>query len=101
MAITGTKAFTTGEILTSADVNRYLMRGVKVFDTTTDRDNAYGGAGEPVLEEGETCYVTAVDELQVYDGAAWVKIGPASPVAVPVLDMEVVSKSSNWEHFLC
>jgi hypothetical protein len=90
MAITGTKAFTS-EVLTSSDVNRYLMRGVKVYDTTTDRDNSYGGAGEPVLEEGETCYITATDELQSYGGTAlgWVKMGPTT-VPTPAITATAV-----------
>jgi hypothetical protein len=77
MAITGTKAFTSGEILTANDVNQYLMRGVKVFGGTATRDAAYGGAGEPVLEEGEAAYLTDIDKLQVYGGTAagWVNIG--------------------------
>lgn len=70
MAITGTKAFTSGEVLTSNDVNQYLMRGVKVFSSTAVRDAAYGGAGEPVLEEGEACFVTADSAFQVYGGTA-------------------------------
>jgi hypothetical protein len=48
-----------------------------------------------VLEEGETCYVTADDELQVYDGSNWVKIGPASPVAVPVLNLDFIATSQT------
>lgn len=78
MAITGTKAFTSGEVLTANDVNQYLMRGVKVFSSTAVRDAAYGGAGEPVLEEGETCYITGTDELQTYNGTSWVKMGPTT-----------------------
>lgn len=70
MAITGTKAFTSGEVLTANDVNQYLMRGVKVFSSTAVRDAAYGGAGEPVLEEGETAFITGTDTLQVYGGTA-------------------------------
>ncbi len=70
MAITGTKAFTSGEVLTANDVNQYLMRGVKVFSSTAVRDAAYGGAGEPVLEEGETCFLADSDALQVYGGTA-------------------------------
>mgnify|MGYP007071580591 CR=1 FL=1 len=78
MAITGTKAFTSGEVLTANDVNQYLMRGVKVFGGTAIRDAAYGGAGEPVLEEGEACYLSDLDRVQVYGGTAagWVNVGP-------------------------
>jgi hypothetical protein len=71
MAITGTKLFSTGDVLTAADTNQYLMRGVKVFASSTARDDAYGGAGEPTLEEGEACYLADTNVLQTYDGAAW------------------------------
>lgn len=71
MAITGTKAFVS-EVLTSSDVNQYLMRGVKVFADAATRDAAYGGAGEPTLEEGECCYLKDTNEVLVYDGSNWV-----------------------------
>lgn len=74
MAITGTKLFTSGEILTSTDVNQYLMRGIKVFATSTARDNAYGGAGEPTLEEGECCYLLDSNVVQYYNGSAWISV---------------------------
>ena len=34
----GFKTFTTGEVLTAADVNGYLMQGVLVFASTAARD---------------------------------------------------------------
>lgn len=75
MAITGTKLFSTGDVLTSADVNQYLMRGVKVFADAAARDAAYGGSGEPVLEEGEVCYLEDSNALQTYGGASWANVG--------------------------
>jgi hypothetical protein len=70
--ITGTKEFTLGEVLTSADTNQYLMRGVKVFADAATRDAAYGGSGEPTLEEGECCYLADTNVVLVYDGSNWV-----------------------------
>jgi hypothetical protein len=70
------------------------MRGVKVFSSAAVRDAAYGGAGEPTLEEGETCYVTAVDELQVYDGAAWVAYRKAG--AGQVLQVVSTTKTDTF-----
>ena len=75
MAITGTRVFGVGEALTSANVNQYLMRGVKVFADAATRDAAYGGAGEPTLEEGEVCFLIDTDVLLAYDGAAWIEVG--------------------------
>jgi hypothetical protein len=75
MAITGTRVFANGEVLTSTNVNQYLMRGVKVFADAATRDTAYGGAGEPTLEEGEVCFLLDTDALLAYDGAAWIEVG--------------------------
>ncbi len=77
MAITGTRLFVSGEVLTAANVNQYLMRGVKVYADAATRDAAYGGAGEPTLEEGEVCYLVSTNAVLVYDGSAWVSVGGA------------------------
>lgn len=76
MAITGTKSFTSGEILTAANTNQYLMRGVKVFADAATRTAAYGGVSQPTLEEGEASYLLDTNLLYVYDGAAWQVVGP-------------------------
>ena len=81
MAITGTALFTSGEVLTADAVNQYLMRGVKVFADSTVRAAAYGGAGEPTLNEGETSYLLDTNLLYTYDGAAWVSVSPANVVS--------------------
>ena len=75
MAITGTRVFANGEVLTSANVNQYLMRGVKVFADAATRDAAYGGAGEPTLEEGEVCYLLDTNKLLTYNGSSWSEVG--------------------------
>jgi hypothetical protein len=80
MAITGTKAFTSGETLTSSDVNQYLMRGVKVFADAATRTAAYGGAGEPTLEEGEVTYLLDDNTVYVWDGSAWTTISGGANV---------------------
>lgn len=80
MAITGTKSFVNGEVLTSADVNQYLMRGVKVFASAAARDAAYGGSGEPTLEAGETCYVLDVLLMYVYNGSSWDPVGAGADI---------------------
>lgn len=54
------------------------MRGVKVFTDASARTAAYGGVGEPTLEEGECSYLLDTNSVQVYDGSAWVAVGADS-----------------------
>ena len=78
MTITGTKMFIDGTAATAADANQYLMRGVKVFETTTSRDSAYNGLNEPTLEEGEVCYIKNLDSLQFFNGLVWQSVASAT-----------------------
>jgi len=75
MAITGTRLFVSGEVLTAANVNQFLMRGVKVYADAATRDAAYGGAGEPTLEEGEVCYLLDTNQVLAYNGSSWSPVG--------------------------
>jgi hypothetical protein len=67
--------FAAAEVLTAANMNISAGTGIPVFATTVTRDAAFGGAGEKVLAEGQFAYIEATDELQYYDGAAWVASG--------------------------
>ena len=72
----GFKTFTTGEVLTAADTNGYLMQGVLVF-----ADAAARSAAVTSPQEGQTSYLKDTDAIQVYSGAAWVtKSGAPSPL---------------------
>jgi len=72
MAGAGAKLFTSGSVLTAAQVNTYLMdQTIMRFSTTSSRDAAFGGAGEPVLSEGMFCYIDADNKLYFYTGSAW------------------------------
>ena len=42
-----------------------------VFADVTARNNAFGGAGEPVLSEGRFCYLQSTNSVQFYDGSSW------------------------------
>lgn len=57
-----------GEVLTSADVDAYLMQGILVFADTTERDTDLAS----YLEEGRFCYTEDTDSIYYYDGSAWV-----------------------------
>ena len=66
------KTFLQGEVLTANEVNQFLMdQVVVVFADAAARDNAFGGAGEPVLTEGRFCYLSNTNSVQYYDGAQW------------------------------
>jgi len=72
MAGLGSLLFTSGQVLTAAQVNGYLMdQSIMRFATTAARDAAFGGAGEATLAEGMFAYIDADDKLYFYTGAAW------------------------------
>ena len=72
----GFKDFVTGEVLTAADVDGYLMQGIWVFADATARDAAVTSP-----QEGNSCYLKDTDVIQVYSGSSWVvKSGGSSPL---------------------
>ena len=72
MAGSGIRVFASGEILTAAQVNGYLMDQVVTrFADAATRDASFGGVGQPVLTEGRLCYLDDVNLVQFYDGASW------------------------------
>jgi hypothetical protein len=69
MAGAGYKLFATGDVLTAAQVNTYLMQQtVMVFASSAARTTALSG----VLAEGMVSYLQDTNTLEVYDGSAWV-----------------------------
>lgn len=76
MAGAGAKLFTSGSVLTAAQVNTYLMdQSVMRFADAAARTAAFGGTGEPTLAEGMVSYLMDTDSVEVYDGSAWVSVG--------------------------
>lgn len=76
MAGAGAKLFTSGAVLTAAQVNTFLMdQAIMRFATTADRDAAFGGAGEPTLAEGMFAYIDADNKLYFYSGSTWAEFG--------------------------
>jgi hypothetical protein len=63
----GFKTFATGDVLTAADTNGYLMQGLWVFANATARDAAVTSP-----QEGNACYLKDTDNIMVYSGSAWV-----------------------------
>lgn len=63
----GFKVFSTGEVLTAADVNDYLMeQSIGIFSNSTARD---AQITSPV--EGQFCYLADSNVLQFYNGSSW------------------------------
>ena len=63
----GFKTFTTGEVLTAADTNGYLMQGVLVFASSAARASAITSP-----QEGQYSYLKDTDALEYYNSSAWV-----------------------------
>jgi hypothetical protein len=72
----GFKTFTTGEVLTAADTNGYLMQGVLVFADAAARTAAITSP-----QEGQVTYLKDTDLMQTYSGSAWVSVGGAAPAS--------------------
>jgi hypothetical protein len=66
--VAGYREFQTGEVLTAANVNNFLMnQAVMVFADDTARTTALGA----VITEGMLTYNLDTKALEVYDGTAW------------------------------
>lgn len=66
----GLKTFVTGDVLTAADTNGYLMQGVWVFASAAARTSAVTSP-----QEGNMSYLKDLDVVQYYSGSAWVSVG--------------------------
>ena len=69
----GFKTFATGDVLTAADTNGYLMQGVWTFADAAARDAAVTSP-----QEGNVCYLKSTDAIMTYSGSAWVAVGGAA-----------------------
>jgi len=71
----GFKDFQTGEVLTAADVDGYLMQGIWVFASTAARDAAVTSP-----QEVNFAFTKDTNSLWYYDGAAWVSSGATGDI---------------------
>ena len=69
----GCKTFTTGEVLTAADTNGYLMQGVLVFADAAARTAAITSP-----QEGQMSYLKDTNSTEYYTGSAWAAVAGAS-----------------------
>ena len=78
----GFKTFTTGEVLTAADTNGYLMQGVLVFASAAARASAITSP-----QEGQYTFLKDTNSTEYYDGAAW--------IAAPIGDITGVTAGTG------
>jgi hypothetical protein len=71
----GFKTFTTGEVLTAADVNGYLMQGVLVFASEAARNAAITSP-----QEGQFAFTKDNNSLWYYTGSAWAASGATGDI---------------------
>jgi hypothetical protein len=82
MAGEGFRTFVDLDILTAEQVNDYLMsQAVMVFDDASDRSTQLGVS----VAEGMVSYLKDTDQLEKYNGAAWVNI-TADSIAKALID---------------
>ena len=69
MALSGYKEFSTGEVLTAANVNNHLMQVIMVYADSSARD---AGITSSKREEGQFVFLKDSNTLQFYDGSSFV-----------------------------
>ena len=83
MPAAGYKLFATGDVLTAAQVNDYLMlQTVMVFANSAARTTALSG----VLAEGLVSYLKDTDVVEIYTGAAWVSLDDPNAIQNSIVD---------------
>jgi hypothetical protein len=73
----GLKTFVTGDVLTAADTNGYLMQGTWVF-----ADAAARTAAVTSPQEGNMSYLKDTNSVEYYSGSAWVAVGGSGGMSV-------------------
>lgn len=82
----GYKNFLTGDVLTAADTNGYLMQNIWVFANAAARSAAVISP-----QEGNFSYLKDTNSTQYYDGSSWVDIGGGGGGKV----LQVISAAST------
>jgi hypothetical protein len=73
----GLKTFVTGDVLTAADTNGYLMQGVWVFASAAARTAAVTSP-----QEGNMSYLKDTNSVEYYSGSAWVAVASSGATYV-------------------
>ena len=86
----GFKDFTTGEVLTAADVDGYLMQGVWVFADAAARDAAVTSP-----QEGNFAYLKDTNVTTYYTGSAWANLDTTGMTNPMTTTGDVIYSSSG------
>ena len=85
----GFKTFTTGEVLTAADTNGYLMQGVNVFADAAARTAAITSP-----QEGQMSYLKDTNATEYYSGSAWTSLAPAASGGMTLISTTTLTGAS-------
>ena len=86
----GFKDFQTGEVLTAADVDGYLMQGIWVFDDAAARDAAVTSP-----QEGNFAFLKDTNVTTYYTGSVWANIDTTGMVNPMTTTGDVIYSSSG------
>jgi hypothetical protein len=86
----GFKTFTSGEVLTAADVNGYLMQGVGVFADAANRD-----AEITSPQEGQFAYLSDTNVTTYYTGSVWANLDTTGMTNPMTTTGDVIYSSSG------
>jgi len=86
----GFKDFVTGEVLTAADVDGYLMQGIWVFANAAARSAAVTSP-----QEGNYSYLKDTNSTEYYSGSAWVAAGGGGGKVLQVVSANYSTTTSS------
>jgi hypothetical protein len=86
----GFKDFTTGEVLTAADVDGYLMQGIWVFASAAARDAAVTSP-----QEGNFAFLKDTNVTTYYTGSAWANLDTTGMVNPMTTTGDTIYSSSG------
>jgi hypothetical protein len=86
----GFKTFNTGDVLSAADVNGYLMQGILVFASATARDAAITSP-----EEGQFAFLKDTNVTTYYTGSAWANVDTTGMTNPMTTTGDVIYSSSG------
>lgn len=86
----GFKTFNTGDVLTAADTNGYLMQGVLVFASAAARDAAITSP-----QEGQFAYLKDTNVTTYYTGSAWTNLDTTGMVNPMTTTGDTIYSSSG------